>query len=129
MKRDFTASLSLKIVHDVEKVLTELYKAQLLTKAQYKSFLNFFENLRALWEQHQKAEQTSNRVKCFQEKHTKTSTTLQQLVEEWSVMEGRIAVVDFKIQRLEEQLTSLKAEKMILTNHLCKKVEEMEKIS
>ncbi|KAB2595725.1 TMV resistance protein N-like [Pyrus ussuriensis x Pyrus communis] len=45
MKRDFTASFSLKILHDAEKALTELYKVQLLSKAQYESFLNFFENL------------------------------------------------------------------------------------
>ncbi|KAM2237454.1 hypothetical protein ACFX1S_012801 [Malus domestica] len=48
MRRDFTAFLSLKAFHDAEKALTELYKAQLMSKAQYESFLNFFENLRAL---------------------------------------------------------------------------------
>ncbi|KAB2612494.1 hypothetical protein D8674_034810 [Pyrus ussuriensis x Pyrus communis] len=129
MKRDFNASFSLKILHDAEKALTELYNAQLLSKAQYESFLSFFENLQALRDQYQKAERAFNRVKCFQEKHTKTSATLQQLVEEGSVMEDRIAVVDAKIQRLENQLSSLKAEKMSLTNHLSKKVEEMENIS
>ena len=65
IKRDFNASFSLKILHDVEKVLIKLYKAQLLTNAQYESFLNFFENMRALREQHQKADRASNRVKCF----------------------------------------------------------------
>ncbi|KAM1543859.1 hypothetical protein ACFX1Z_013475 [Malus domestica] len=44
-------------------------------------------------------------------------------------MEDRIVVVNFKIQRLEEQLSSVKAENMTLTNHLFKKVEEMEKLS
>ncbi|KAM1750646.1 hypothetical protein ACFX11_008861 [Malus domestica] len=67
MKRDFTASFSLKILHDAEKALTELYNAHLLSKAQYESFLGFFENLRALRDQHEKAEWASNRVKCFQE--------------------------------------------------------------
>ncbi|KAB2615268.1 hypothetical protein D8674_021856 [Pyrus ussuriensis x Pyrus communis] len=64
MKRDFTASFSLKILHDAKK-------------AQYKSFLSFFEKLWALRDHHQKVEWVSNRVKCFQEKHTKTSATLQ----------------------------------------------------
>ncbi|KAB2631169.1 hypothetical protein D8674_008688 [Pyrus ussuriensis x Pyrus communis] len=116
MKGDFTSSFSLKTLNDLEK-------------AQYKSFLSFFENLRALRDQHQKAERVSNRVKCFQEKHVKSTAALQQLVEEGSVMEERIAVVDSEIQRLEEQLSSLKAEKVTFTNHLSQKVEEMEKIS
>ncbi|KAB2595672.1 hypothetical protein D8674_031122 [Pyrus ussuriensis x Pyrus communis] len=48
MKKDFTASFSLKTLHDAEKALIELYQAQLLSQAKYKSFLSFFENLRAL---------------------------------------------------------------------------------
>lgn len=43
-------------------------------------------------------------------------------------MEDRISVVDFELQRLEEQLSSLKAEKMTLTNHLFENLKEMEKI-
>ncbi|KAM1179963.1 hypothetical protein ACFX2G_019474 [Malus domestica] len=82
MKKDFSASFSLKVLHDAEKALTEIYKAQSLSKAQYESFLNFVENLQALKDQHQKAKRASNRVKCYQEKHMKSSATLQQLVEE-----------------------------------------------
>ena len=33
MKRDFTASFSLKILYDAEKTLIELYKAQLLSRS------------------------------------------------------------------------------------------------
>lgn len=44
-------------------------------------------------------------------------------------MEDMIAIVDSEIRRLEEQLSSLKAEKMTLANHLFKKVDEMEKIT
>ena len=65
VKRDFTSSFSLKILCDPEKALIELYKAQLLSKAQYESFLSFFENLQALRDQHHKAEWAFNRVKCF----------------------------------------------------------------
>ncbi|KAM1328592.1 hypothetical protein ACFX2I_012596 [Malus domestica] len=50
-------------------------------------------------------------------------------MEEGLVMEERIVVVDSEIQLLEEQLSSLKAEKVALANHLSQKVEEMEKIS
>ncbi|KAB2599559.1 hypothetical protein D8674_009830 [Pyrus ussuriensis x Pyrus communis] len=78
---------------------------------------------------HHKAEWASNRVKCFQEKQVKSTAVLRQLVEEGSVMEEKIAVVDSEIQRLEEQLCSLKAEKVTLTNHFSQKVEEIEKIS
>ncbi|KAM1432595.1 hypothetical protein EV1_014570 [Malus domestica] len=108
MKRDFTASFSLKILYDVENALIELYKAQLLSNAQYESFMSFFENLRASRDQHHKAERASNRVKCFQEKHVKNIATLRQLVEEGSVIEEKIALVDSEIQLLEEQLSSLK---------------------
>lgn len=48
MQKDFSASFSLKVLHDAEKALIELYKAQSLSKAQYKFFLNIFENLQAL---------------------------------------------------------------------------------
>ncbi|KAB2608852.1 hypothetical protein D8674_012020 [Pyrus ussuriensis x Pyrus communis] len=68
---------------------------------QYESFLSFFEILRVLRDQHHKPE----------------------------LMEERIAMVDFEIQHLEEQLSLLRAEKVTLTNRLSQKVEEMEKIS
>ena len=84
------------------RLLLSFTKAQLLSKAQYESFMCFFENLWALRDQHHKAERASNRVKCFQEKHVKNTATLRQLVEEGSVMEERIAVVDSEIQNLEE---------------------------
>ncbi|KAB2600539.1 hypothetical protein D8674_040515 [Pyrus ussuriensis x Pyrus communis] len=103
MRRDFTASFNLKVLHDAKMALTELYKAQSLSKAQYEYFLNFFENMRALKDQYQKAEWASNRVKCYQEKHKGLA------------MEDKIAVVD--------------AKKMNLANHLCKKIEEVEKMN
>ena len=52
-----------------------------------------------------------------------------KLVSEWMVMEERISVVDSEIQRLEEQLLLLKAEKATLADRLSIKVEEMEKTS
>lgn len=52
MKRDFTASFNLKVLHDAKKALVEVYKAQLLLKAQYESFVNFFENQWALRDQY-----------------------------------------------------------------------------
>ena len=103
-KKDFTASFNLKALFDAEKAVTDLHQAQFLSKAQYQSFLNFFENLQALREQYQKAERSSNRLRCFQEKHAKSTATLQQLVAEGTVMEERISVVDSEIQRLDEQL-------------------------
>lgn len=48
MKNDFTASFSLKELQEAEKALTELCKAQQMSKVQYESFISFFENLRAL---------------------------------------------------------------------------------
>ncbi|KAM1525096.1 hypothetical protein ACFX10_009604 [Malus domestica] len=101
MKSNFTASFSLKVFYDAKKALTEIYKARLLSKAQYESFFSFFENLRALRDQHQREEWASNRIKCFHVKYIQTSATLQQLVNEGSTMEERIAVVNVEIQRLE----------------------------
>ncbi|KAM0975931.1 hypothetical protein EV1_018672 [Malus domestica] len=129
MKRDFTTSFSFKILHEAKKALIEIYKAQLLSNDQYESFLSFFKNLQALRDQHHKAEWVSNRVKCFQEKHVKNTATLRQLVEEGSMMDERIAVVDYEIQRLKEPLSLLKAERVTLTNNFSQKVEEMEKTS
>ncbi|TQD82709.1 hypothetical protein C1H46_031744 [Malus baccata] len=60
MKKDFTASFSFKTLHNTEKFLVELYHTQLLSHVQYKSFLSFFENLRALRDQHQKAERAAD---------------------------------------------------------------------
>ena len=40
-----------------------------------------------------KAERQPNRVRCCKEKHTRTSTNLQQLVEEGSTMKDIIMVV------------------------------------
>ena len=110
MQRDFSAFFSLKALQDVEKALTDLYQAQQMTKVQYESFISFFENLKALRDQHVKAERQASKVRCYKEKHTRTSTTLQQLVEEGSAMENRIMVVATEIQKLEEQLSPLKAE-------------------
>ncbi|XP_050122548.1 uncharacterized protein LOC126600070 isoform X3 [Malus sylvestris] len=93
MQRDFSAFFSLKALQDAEIALTKLYQAQQMTKVQYESFVSFFENLRALRDQHVKAERQANMVRCYKEKHTRTSTTLQQLVEEDSSMEDRIIVI------------------------------------
>lgn len=64
-----------------------------MTKVQYESFIFFFENLRALRDQHLKAERQANKVRCYKEKHIRISTTLQQLAEEGSTMEDGIMVV------------------------------------
>ncbi|KAM1179717.1 hypothetical protein ACFX2J_018711 [Malus domestica] len=97
MKRDFTTSFSFKILYEAKKALIEIYKAQLLSNDQYESFMSLFKNLQALRDQHHKVERASNRVKCFQEKHVKNTATLRQLVEEGSMMDERIAVVDYEI--------------------------------
>ncbi|KAM1258120.1 hypothetical protein ACFX2J_037594 [Malus domestica] len=64
-KKEFTASFSLKALCDLERVITEFFKNDRLSKPQYDSFLSFFENLRALREQHQRADRLANRAKCF----------------------------------------------------------------
>ncbi|KAB2617162.1 hypothetical protein D8674_013031 [Pyrus ussuriensis x Pyrus communis] len=66
----------LKALQDVEKALTDLYQ----------SFISFFKNLKVLRDQHLKAKRQANRVKCYKEKHIKTSTTLQQQVEKGLAM-------------------------------------------
>ncbi|XP_018502252.1 uncharacterized protein LOC108867029 [Pyrus x bretschneideri] len=129
MQRDFSAFFSLKALQDAEIALTKLYQAHQMTKVQYESFLSFFENLRALRDQHLKAERQAKRVRCYKEKHTRTSTTLQQLVEEGSSMEDRIIVVVAEIQELEEQLSALKAEQMTLSSNLYKKIKEVKKVN
>ncbi|CAN6587046.1 unnamed protein product [Malus baccata var. baccata] len=125
MQMDFSASFSLKALQAAERALTELYQAQQMTKVQYESFISFFKNLRALRDQHLKAERQANKVRCYKEKHTWTSTTLQQLVEEGSTMKDRIIVVAAEIQKLEEQLCDLKAEETTLSSKLYKKIEEV----
>ncbi|KAM1207841.1 hypothetical protein ACFX2J_013571 [Malus domestica] len=129
MQRDFSAFFSLKALQDAEIALTKLYQAQQMTKVQYESFVSFFENLRALRDQHVKAERQANMVRCYKEKHIRTSITLQQLVDEGSSMEDRIIVVVAEIQKLEEQLLALKAEQMTLSSKLYKKLEEVKKVN
>lgn len=126
---DFIASFSLKALQDVEKALNELYKAQQISKVHYESFLFFFENLKALNDQHQWAERQSNRIKCYKEKHARTSASLQQLVEEGSAMEDRNMVVVSETQKLEEQLSTLKAEQMTLSSKLYEKIEEVKRVN
>ncbi|KAB2625706.1 hypothetical protein D8674_017366 [Pyrus ussuriensis x Pyrus communis] len=94
-------SSSLKTLQDVERALTDLYQTQQMTKVQYVSFISFFENLKTLRDQHLKVERQANRVGCYKKNHTRTSTTLHQLVEEGSAMEDRIMVVAAEIQKLE----------------------------
>ncbi|KAM2616307.1 hypothetical protein TB2_030724 [Malus domestica] len=78
---------------------------------------------------HQLAEWASNKVKCYKEKHTRTSATLQQLEEEGSAMEDMIVVVESEIQKLEEQVSTLKAEKITLASQLYKKIKEVKKVN
>ncbi|KAB2625602.1 hypothetical protein D8674_017262 [Pyrus ussuriensis x Pyrus communis] len=82
-------SSSLKTLQDAERALTDLYQTQQMTKEQYVSFISFFENLKTLRDQHLK------------KNHSRTSTTLHQLVEEGSTMKDRIMVVAAEIQKLE----------------------------
>ncbi|KAB2618375.1 TMV resistance protein N-like [Pyrus ussuriensis x Pyrus communis] len=72
-------SPSLKGLQDVEKALTKLHQAQQLSKVQYESFLNFFDNLRALRDQHQQVERGSNRLKCYEEKHINKLTKISRM--------------------------------------------------
>ncbi|KAB2599039.1 hypothetical protein D8674_041197 [Pyrus ussuriensis x Pyrus communis] len=52
LRKDFSASFSLKALYDVKKAIIELHKADQLSKVQYESFLSYFENLRTLMDQH-----------------------------------------------------------------------------
>ncbi|KAB2599987.1 S2-RNase [Pyrus ussuriensis x Pyrus communis] len=70
----------------------------------------------ALRDQHLRAERQVNRVKCYKEKHSRTSTSLQQLVENGLTMEDKIKVVAFEIQTLEEQLFPFKIEEVKRVN-------------
>ncbi|KAM1523463.1 hypothetical protein TB1_012840 [Malus domestica] len=123
--RDLLASFSLKALHDVEKAITELHKAHHLLKVQYESFLSYFENLRALRDQHQRAERQANRVKCFKEKQSKTSAHIQHLMDKGSATYDKIKVVSFEIQKLEEQLAALRAEQGVLLRKLHQQIEEV----
>ncbi|KAM1034467.1 hypothetical protein ACFX2A_038735 [Malus domestica] len=52
--------------------------------------------------QHSQAERQANRVRCFMEKQSSTSTQIHQLMDEGSAMEDRIKVVSSDIHKLEE---------------------------
>ncbi|KAB2617250.1 hypothetical protein D8674_013119 [Pyrus ussuriensis x Pyrus communis] len=64
---DFFASFTFKALQDVQRALIDLYQAQWMSKVQYESFISFFKNLR----------KQANRVRCYKEKHIKTSITMQ----------------------------------------------------
>ncbi|KAB2625669.1 hypothetical protein D8674_017329 [Pyrus ussuriensis x Pyrus communis] len=113
----FFYPFSLKALQDAEKAFTELYQAQQMTKVHYESFISFYENRRDLRDRHLKVERQANKVRCYKGKHIRTSTTLQQLVEEGSTMDDRIMVVAAEIQKLEEQLYALKVEQMTLPSN------------
>ncbi|KAM2863305.1 hypothetical protein FF1_022097 [Malus domestica] len=100
-----------------------------MTKVQYESFFSFFENLKALRDQHLRAKRQANWVRCYKDKHARTSTNLQQLVEERSGIEDMIVVVAREIQKLEEQFSALKAKQMTFSNKLYKKIEEAKKVN
>ncbi|KAM2960050.1 hypothetical protein FF1_029793 [Malus domestica] len=126
-KKDFTASFSLKALCDFEKIITESFKAGRLSKPQHDSFLSFFENLRAIREQYQRADRQANRAKCFMEKESSTSAQVDRLMEESLQTKERVRVVTSKIQKLEEQLVALKAEQATLLDTLENQIEGMEK--
>ncbi|KAM1094619.1 hypothetical protein FF1_009605 [Malus domestica] len=100
-----------------------------MSKVQYESFLSFFENIKALRDQHQRAERQSNRVECYKEKYIRTSTSLQKLVDEGLAIEDRIMVVLAEIEKLNEQLSALKAEQITLLSKLYQKFEEVKKVN
>nr|XP_028964104.1 uncharacterized protein LOC114826993 isoform X2 [Malus domestica] len=126
-KKDFTASFNLKALCDFEKIITESFKAGRLSKPQHDSFLSFFENLRALREQYQRADRQANRAKCFMEKESSTSAQVDRLMEESLQTKERVRVVTSKIQQLEEQLVALKAEQATLLDTLENQIEGVEK--
>ncbi|KAB2628832.1 TMV resistance protein N-like [Pyrus ussuriensis x Pyrus communis] len=126
-RRDFSASFSLKALHDVEKVITKLHKANQLSKVQYESFFSYFKNLRALRDQHQRVDKQANQVRCFKEKQSKTSTYIQQLVDEGLATEDRIKVATSENQKLEEQLDVMKVEQVTLLSKLHQQVEKVKK--
>ncbi|TQE14359.1 hypothetical protein C1H46_000278 [Malus baccata] len=125
-KKEFTASFSLKVLCDLEKVITEFFKTGRLSKPQHDSFLSFFENLRALREQYQRADRQANRAKCFMEKESNSSTQVNRLMEESMQTKERVKVVSSEIQKLEEQLIALKAEQATLLDTLEHQIEGVE---
>ncbi|KAM2622958.1 hypothetical protein TB2_027524 [Malus domestica] len=126
-KKEFTASFSLKALCDLEKVITEFFNTGRLSKPQYNSFLSFFENLRALREQYQRADRQANRAKCFIEKESSSSTQVNRLMEESMQTKERVKVVSSEIQKLEKQLIVLKAEQATLLDTLEQQIEGVEK--
>ncbi|KAM2710343.1 hypothetical protein EV2_047918 [Malus domestica] len=56
MQRNVSTSFNLKAFQDAKRALTDLCQAQQMTKVQYESFISFFENLRALRDQHLEVE-------------------------------------------------------------------------
>ncbi|KAM2917187.1 hypothetical protein FF1_046022 [Malus domestica] len=126
-KKEFTASFSLKALCDLERVITEFFKNDRLSKPQYDSFLSFFENLRALREQHQRADRLANRAKCFIERESSSSTRVSRLMEESMQTKERIEVVSSEIQKLERQLMILRAEQTTLLDNLEQQIEGVEK--
>ncbi|KAM1285136.1 hypothetical protein ACFX2J_027738 [Malus domestica] len=109
--------------------MIELFKVGRLSKVQRDSFLSYFENLRALKDQHQRAERQANRVKCFKEKDTSTSAQTQLLMNEGSVTKERIGIVTSEIQKLEEQLAVLKVEQTTLLGTFKHQIEEVKKLN
>ncbi|KAM1378045.1 hypothetical protein ACFX2F_039559 [Malus domestica] len=105
----------------------ELFKASQLSKTQHDSFLSFFENLKAIRDQHQRAERQANRVRCFQEKESSTSAQVERLMDEGLLTKEKIGVVTSEIQKLEEQLVVLKAEQATLLGTLKNQIEEVKK--
>ncbi|KAM2084315.1 hypothetical protein ACFX1R_022163 [Malus domestica] len=125
-KKEFTASFSLKALCDLEKVITKFFKTGRLSKPQHDSFLSFFENLRALREQYQRADRQANRAKCFMDKESNSSTQVKRLMEESMQTKERVKVVSSEIQKLEEQLIALKAERATLLDTLEHQIEGVE---
>ncbi|XP_050146329.1 uncharacterized protein LOC126621788 isoform X2 [Malus sylvestris] len=128
-RKDFSASFSLKALHDLKKVTSEFFKADQLSKTQHDSFFSFFENLRVLRDQYKRAERQANRVRCFQEKELSTSAQVDKLMNDGSLTKERIGVVTAEIQKLEEQLVVLKAEQATLLDTLENQIEEVKKIN
>ncbi|XP_070674746.1 uncharacterized protein [Malus domestica] len=126
-KKEFTASFSLKALCDLEKVITEFFKTGRLSKPQHDSFLSFFENLRALREQYQRADRQANRAKCFMEKESNSSTQVNRLMGESMQTKERVKVISSEIQQLEEQLVALKEEQATLLYTLEHQIEGVEK--
>ncbi|KAM1636509.1 hypothetical protein ACFX14_014457 [Malus domestica] len=126
-RKDFTSSFSLRALCDLEKIITESFKTGRLSKSQHDSFLSFFENLRALREQYQRADRQANRAKCFMEKESSTSAQIDWRMAESLQTKERVRVVTSKIQELEEQLVALKEEQATLLDTLENQIEGVEK--